>query len=447
MKGKWLTRLAALCLTLVVAVGAALPASAAYDMPITTSMQDETVYLVDIDEGTVLLDQNGDKSRYIASLTKMITALLVLESGEDLQKTIVVPDRLTQEFKDIQNANGSGMNLKIGEEIRMIDLLYGVLVASANDATSTLADYFGNGSTAAFVDKMNQRAAELGCTDTVFSCVHGLYDQGNVSTAQDLVKIATACYQNPQYMEIANTVQYTVPANNKHTEPRELKPSNLMLDQQSGYYYEGVSGIKTGFTTLAGRCYITSLSHEGHNYMLVILGAKKEKKGENFYVYQEAAALLDWLRSRYYDRTLISKGDMVGEVALRGCDESSTAALHAANELVVNAYADAKLEVKMEVAEELKAPLHKGEEVGTAVLTLDGKEVGRVPLVTQIEYESAMLKGGLQALALVPAVLVVVAALGYITGQLSHSQVNWAVLKNFSGASKKKRRRSKTYTH
>lgn len=440
MKGKWLTRLVALCLTLVVAVGMALPASAAEEMPITTSMEDETVYLVDIDEGTVLLDQNSTKSRYIASLTKMMTALLVLESGEDLEKTIVVPDRLSQEFTDIQNANGSGMNLKVGEEIRMIDLLYGVLVASANDATSTLADYFGNGSVPAFLDKMNQRAAELGCTDTVFSCVHGLYDQGNVSTAQDLAKIATACYNNPQYMEIANTVQYTVPANNKHTEPRELKPSNLMLDQNSGYYYEGVSGIKTGFTTLAGRCYITSYSHEGHNYMLVILGSKKEKKNEKFYVYQEAAAILDWLKSRYYDRTLIAAGDLVGNVALRGCDESETVALYAEKELVQNAYADAKLEVKMEAPEELKAPIHKGESIGTAVLSLDGKEVGRVPLVTQAEYESAMLKGGLQALALVPAVLIIVAALGYITGQLSHSHVNWVVLKQAAMPQKKRRR-------
>lgn len=428
MKKTLFVRLLALVLTLAVVVAAALPVGAAYELPMETSTPDESIYLVDLDNGNVLLDKNSSESRYIASLTKMMTALLVLESGADMEKTLSVPDRLAQELKDIQNANGSGLGLQVGEEIKIRDLLYGVLVASANDATSVLADYLGGGSIPAFVDQMNQKAAALGCTATQFSCPHGLYDQGNVSTAQDLVKIATACWKNPQYMEIANTVQYTIPATNKHTLPRELEPTNLMLIPDGEYYRPDVSGVKTGFTTLAGRCYVTTATHEGHRYMLVILGAKKEKKNEKFFVYTEANALLDWLFSRYSDRTLVEKNQKVGEIPLRGCDESDVVTLHASKALTQHAYEDAVVEVKLDAEQEYKAPLEAGEKLGTAVITLDGKEVGRVDLITDKAYESAMLKGGLQAVLLVPVVLVLVVALAAFTARVSHSRVHFAVL-------------------
>ena len=102
--------------------------------------------------------QNTAERRYVASLTKSLTALMLLESGADLNTTITIPDRLTEEFKEIQNFNGADMKLKIGENIRLADLLYGMLVPSANDAASVVADYLGAGSIDAFVQKMNERA-------------------------------------------------------------------------------------------------------------------------------------------------------------------------------------------------------------------------------------------------------------------------------------------------
>ena len=167
-------RAAALALTLVLAVSASLAGFAAYDMPIQTVSDTESVYLFNLDTGKPILDQNAGQSRYIASLTKMMTALLFLESGKDLNEEITIPTSLTQEFKDIQNANGSTMNLRIGETVRRIDLLYGLLVASANDAASVIASDVSGGNLPAFVSMMNQKAQELGCTGTSFTCVHGL---------------------------------------------------------------------------------------------------------------------------------------------------------------------------------------------------------------------------------------------------------------------------------
>ena len=249
-------RMAALLLTVVLAVSAALPGLAVYEMPIQTANEGESVYLFNADIDKPILDQNAGQQRYIASLTKMMTALLFLESGKDLNEEITIPTSLTQEFKDIQNANGSTMNLRIGETVRRIDLLYGLLVASANDAASVIANDVA-GSLPSFVAMMNQKAQELGCTSTSFTCVHGLYDYGNVSSARDLALIASACAANETYMKVANTLSYTLPATNLHQKERSITSTNLMLNPEYPYYRDYIRGMKTGFTTLAGRCYFT----------------------------------------------------------------------------------------------------------------------------------------------------------------------------------------------
>ena len=280
-------RAAALALTLVLAVSASLAGFATYDMPIQTVSDTESVYLFNLDTGKPILDQNAGQQRYIASLTKMMTALLFLESGKDLNEEITIPTSLTQEFKDIQNANGSTMNLRIGETVRRIDLLYGLLVASANDAASVMANDVA-GSLPNFVAMMNQKAQELGCTSTSFTCVHGLYDYGNVSSARDLALIASACAANETYMKVANTLSYTLPATNLHQNERSITSTNLMLNPEYPYYRDYIRGMKTGFTTQAGRCFVTFAQQDGHTYGLVILGSNSQN------IFREAAELFDW---------------------------------------------------------------------------------------------------------------------------------------------------------
>ena len=281
-------RMTALVLTLALAAAAALPGLAVYPMPIQTASETEAVYLFNADTGKTILNQNADQQQYVASLTKLMTALLLLESGKDLNGEVTVPTALTQEFRDIQNANGTTMGLRIGETVRRIDLLYGLLVASANDAASVIASDVSGGDLTAFVAQMNARAKELGCMDTTFSCVHGLYDYGNVSTAEDLAKIAAACYANETYMQAANTLTYTLPATNLHQNERTIKSTNLMLDPEYAYHRDYVRGMKTGFTTLAGRCFVTFAQQDGHTYGLVILGSNSQN------IFREAAELFDW---------------------------------------------------------------------------------------------------------------------------------------------------------
>ena len=279
-------RLAAWVLTLALTVALALPGGAAYAMPIQTANAQESIYLINAVTGEVLLDQNSDQQRCVASLTKMMTALLLLESGKDLDETITVPADLTEEFQNIRSQNGSTLLLAAGEQLRRIDLLYALLVCSANDAASVIA-WDVAGSIPAFVQQMNARAAQLGCTGTRFSCPHGLYDDGNVSTAQDMGKIAIACAQYELYRQIADTLQYEIPATNLHA-ARSIRSTNKMLDPENSCYRAYIHGMKTGFTTKAGRCYVTAAQQGDSIYGLVILGSDRKN------IYNEAAAILDW---------------------------------------------------------------------------------------------------------------------------------------------------------
>ena len=280
-------RVLTLVLTAAVAVAAALPGFAVYAMPIQTAYPQESIYLFDADTGEALVEQNPDMVRHVASLTKMMTALLVIENGSDLNASITIPDRLTPEFQSIKANRGHTIGLQAGESVRRIDLLYAMLLPSANDAASVLASDAAGGDLAAFAARMNARASQLGCTTTHFSCPHGLYDANNYSTARDLAKIALACYANPIYRQVADTVLYQLPATNVH-ETRTITTTNKLLQPGSAAYRSYAHGMKTGFTTKAGRCFVTFAQKDGHTYGLVILGSNSQN------IFREASELLDW---------------------------------------------------------------------------------------------------------------------------------------------------------
>ena len=279
-------RVLALVLTAAIAAAAALPGFAVYAMPIQTAYPQESIYLFDADTGEVLVEQNPDLPRCVASLTKMMTALLVIERGNDLNAEITIPDSLTPEFAAIKADRGHTIGLQAGETVRRIDMLYAMLLPSANDAASVLANDT-SGSLAAFAAQMNVRASQLGCTATHFTCPHGLYDGGNYSTARDMAKIALACYANSTYRRIADTASYRLPATELHP-ARTVTTTNKLLQPASGYYRSYAHGMKTGFTTQAGRCFVTFAQQDGHTYGLVILGSNSQN------IFREAAELFDW---------------------------------------------------------------------------------------------------------------------------------------------------------
>ena len=407
-QNRFFRRAAALVLTLALAAAAALPGLAAYPMPIQTASETEAVYLFNADTGKTILAQNADQQQYVASLTKMMTALLLLESGKDLNGEVTVPTAMTQEFKDIQNANGMTAGLRIGETVRRIDLLYALLVSSANDAASVIA-YDVGGSVLDFVRQMNARAAELGCTGTNFTCAHGLFDYGNVSTAEDMAKIAAECYKNPTFVQVSGTAAYTMPATNLHQNERTINSTNPLTDTGSEFYRSYIKCVKGGFTTLAGRCAVAFAEQGGHTYGLVILHA------DNASLYTECDQLLDWAFESFSDRPLVDTQTELTTVDLTKCRAQPTAALYAAAPVSGYGHADDVVSYAFDLPESIPATVKNGQKVGTATVYLDGYEVGTVDLVTHAEYISDFRTDSKATLLLLCALVVILGALTVLT--------------------------------
>lgn len=220
---------------------------------------------------TLVYADNVDEALYPASMTKIMTCLVALEMC-DLNEIITVDGEVISYL----DSSGSGAELKDGEQMSMENLLYCLMVMSANDAAVVIADHLA-GSEAAFVELMNQKAAELGCTNTHFANAHGLHDDNHYTSARDMAKIMEACIQNEMFCKLYATTYYLVPETNL-SEERPLFTTNFLISDALDYnhYDPRVIGGKTGFTTPAGRCLVTVSQSNGMNLVIVIMGAEAE---------------------------------------------------------------------------------------------------------------------------------------------------------------------------
>lgn len=363
----------------------------------------DQVLLLNLDTGTVVYEKDADSPHAIASLTKMMTCLLLLESGEDLNTVITIPDRLEEEFQTIKDWNGVYIDLQPGEEISLEDLLYCTLLPSANDTASAIADYLSDGDIPAFVDQMNRRAGELGCRNTHFTCPHGLYDEGNYSTARDLSLIAQACLANPEFMEVATTTSFWLPVTDFHTQPQspdapegyylELSSSIQLQLPESPLYRPYARGIKTGFTDEAGRCLVTTAETQGENYLLVLLGAPNQKDENGVQVsFGTAADLLDWALDRFETGSLPETGQALASLPLNYCKEAETVEVYPNGQLS-GLFWDGENppEYRLDLPESVDAPITQGQALGTLTLYQDGQALGTLELTAGADYERSAL--------------------------------------------------------
>lgn len=388
-------RFLALALTLAVSLTMAFSAAAGWEPP-EGAVNAEAVVLYNVDTDTVVYEKNAHEERAAASLTKMMTGLLLAESGEDLSQTFTIPEGLAAEFDRIQAENGSDADLKIGETVTLESLLYACLLPSGNDAASAIAYYLGNGDMQAFFDKMNARAAELGCENTNFTCAHGLYglEYGNHSTAWDMFLIARAFRENDLLMEVVTQTGYWMPLTNLHTEAKSadapagaayyVGTTNVMQLPDQALYRPYIRGIKTGFTDEAGRCFDSSAESGGMTWLMVVMGAPIQLAEDGFnYAFHTTADLYDWALVNFWPVELPNTETPVASVPVKWCAESETVSLYAASTLTTLQCADSTVEVVAEeLPQTLEAPVEAGQAAGRAAVYVDGERVGTVELVT-----------------------------------------------------------------
>lgn len=240
----------------------------------------ETAILMDIDSGAILYAKGIDEKRAPASTTKIMTAMLAIEQVPfDTQITF------TDEVNNIE-ADSTHIGIKPGETLTMKDSAYAILLASANEVSSGVAEHIG-GTVQAFVDSMNQRAKDLGCENTHFVNANGLYHEDHYTTARDLAMISCAAFQNETFREIIKTPYYIVPTTNITNETRWLNNHHKMIFPDKPEYYEGCLGGKTGYTEKAGNTLVTYAERDGMRLVCVVLADINEH-------YNDTKALFDY---------------------------------------------------------------------------------------------------------------------------------------------------------
>ncbi|MCI5810620.1 MAG: D-alanyl-D-alanine carboxypeptidase [Clostridiales bacterium] len=343
--------------------------------------------LVDVNSGEVLFEQNADAKQYPASLTKIMTALLVAEHC-DFQDLVEVK---ASAFSDLIAA-GSSAGLKEGEILSVENLLYCMLVSSGNDAANVLAEYVG-GTLTQFYDMMNQKAAELGCTGTHFANAHGLHNENHYTTARDLYRITREFVANDALMKIANTVSYAVPATNMTPTQRILNSTNLLISgtKTIKYIYSPARGIKTGTTTPAGYCLVSSAEKNGLYLVSVLLGAGKDETTGNIMSFVETKRMFEWGFHHYAYQEIVGSGEPVVELPVDLSQDAD--AVVAVTQSAITSLMPSDFDAKDVVItpwlyeERLTAPVTKGQVLGEADVSYDGRSYGRIKLVALSNVE------------------------------------------------------------
>lgn len=349
------------------------PAYAADEPPALSS---PVALLVDRDTGYVLFEQGADEQRTPASITKILTALLVLENM-DLDDVVTVEEG---DFEHV-TAESTTAGLKAGDVLTVRDLLAGLLLPSGNDAAYVLARAVG-GDWQTFVGMMNERAAELGCTSTHFSDPCGLAEENHYTTARDLVTIFEAALAYPAFQEIAGSSTWQMPATGDNP-ARTITTTDLLLDPESPVYMgDVVVAGKTGFTYDAGKCLIVAAEKDGMRLVAVILGGSDEEDADGVTPnYFDMRSLLAWGFGAWETGEVVSAGDVVAsaEVTLSSDGDAVDAR---SDDAIVTTFprgttiADLTVEPSWEGA--FQAPIEEGDALGEAAISLDGRALGTV---------------------------------------------------------------------
>ena len=364
------------------------------------------VYLENLSNSTVVYEKAADERHYPASTTKIMTFVVTAENVSDWDNTKVTVKQEVISGLDPESTV-MGLTDHVGEQVSVRDLLYGLMLPSGNDAALVLADYVGNG-IAGFVTKMNAKAAELGCANTHFTNPHGLYDTDHYTTAHDMALIAKHAMTIPGFMEICNTVYYTPEGFG------ELHNTNYMLDEEAEggmYYYPYTQGIKTGYLDEAGKCLVTSADKDGSQYLCVCLGADFSYEENVNYAMKDSAKLYEWAYENLGTQTLFSPADSLASVDVKYVRNGKT--LSAVVEKDITAFLPKNYDknlVKTEIscAEQVEAPVKKGDVLGTVSVKYEDLDLGVTNLVAAEDVERDI--SPLEAFVTENLVLVIVVA-------------------------------------
>ncbi len=363
----------------------------------------EAAIMINLDKDVTVYTKNPDKKMYPASLTKIMTAMVVLDNVEDLDNTVFEAPLVV--FDELYGQNASAVGLERGEEVTVTDLMYSLMLKSACESAGILAYHVGGESITNFVDMMNNKAKAIGCTGTNFVNPHGLYDDNQYTNAKDMALIAKYAVENyPLLVEIACTEEYEMNPTNRHSEGwAHIYHTNSMLNRSSSYYYQYARGFKTGTLDESGRNLITMGTRDGNNYLLVTMGSPMydEEGNSVYYHYDDHKQLYEWAFDNFEFKQIVQADKEVSEIQVRFGEESDFVRLVTGESyscMWLKTIDTARLKESIVIDETLlnedgtaTAPIARGQQFGTYSLSLSGEEICSVPLTAQTDISMSVI--------------------------------------------------------
>ncbi|MCM0648940.1 D-alanyl-D-alanine carboxypeptidase [Clostridium swellfunianum] len=330
----------------------------------------DSAVLMDAETGTVLYSKNMNNAYPPASTTKVMTTLLTLEKTK--------MDDVVTVGKKVPYVEGSKIGIAEGEEIKVKDLLYGLILMSGNDCAEALAEHIG-GSLEGFAAMMNQKAKELGCENTNFANPSGLYDSNHKTSAKDLALIMREAAKYSEYRDIASTFAYKIPATNKHPEGINLGNENKLLNKNSKYYYPGAEAGKTGYTVQSLHSYVASANKNGQR-LIVALVHDKEKM-----FYEDTKKLFDYGFKNFELVKLYSKGDIVDTITDGDLKVPLTASDNYFYVKEKGSLDTPKMDIEKVVLTDKSFKI--GDKLTEASMTLEDKKLPKLQLQSGVDHE------------------------------------------------------------
>ena len=329
----------------------------------------KAAYVAEPITGKVIYEKNAHEKMYPASTTKILTALVVMEKCEMNETAMVSKHAL-----DIVPNGYSNANLKEGESHTIKDLLYALMLPSANEAANVLAEHV-SGSVEKFAELCNSRAKELGCENLHFLNANGMHDENHYCTAYDLYLIAKECQKHEEFNEIVKTKDYTLPSTKIYPGKRTIRNTNELLFPGT-YYYSYCNGIKTGHTTPAGECLVASSSYNNMDLISVVLGGKTvNSQGQNDR-FSDTKKLFEFTYDNYQIKEIAKQGDVIANITVgKATEETSNLDVIVNNDIstiLPNDINRENIKATISINDNIVAPIQQNQVLGQITYDADG---------------------------------------------------------------------------
>lgn len=360
------------------------------------------IILAETNTGRILYERDADKQIYPASLTKLMTAILVVENCELDEIVTVSENAVLSVPSGYVNAN-----LQVGEELTVEDLLYIMLIPSANDAANALAEHVG-GSIESFSTMMNSRAKELGCTGSNFTNPSGLHQEEHYTTTRDLFFISQKAIQNKTIEKILGTTTYTLPSTNKYTgEKRVFTTTNYMIRETlKKFYCDYCIGAKTGYTGEAKNCVVEFAKKDGIELTAIVMGENAKVKGQKFL---DAKIMFEYVFKNYKNEQVAIKDEKYETIKINNATKETRNldVLYKENINILKDKEDSKETIKNIEYTNVKAPIQKGDVVGKIIYTYDDTNY-EVELIANSNVEESKVLANLLKIFLIVLIIYII---------------------------------------